>query len=466
MTSVELEKKAITEEEVAKLWEAFQVFDGDASGAISSEELGQVMRSLGQSPNETELRDMIEEVDLDKSGSIDFEEFKMLMVSQQGDRQSRLKMSFSVFDEDGSGQITKNEMQDVMSPLGVTEPELDEIVKEADRDGNALIDFEEFCNLVPDESEIATGDRDSPVPVVSTQTTEISDSTAAAIESIATVVNEAASATIEPNLQDLQEPPSDCNREIARLKELLAQHPQAQKKRGTSRLQMQIGLFRLIQGAAYRSFRESFSANHETHLRVRNLPYRIVDFVQFVRSAIALYKGLGVVEATCNPLLDAVVKSVEDEYARLDDRIKNWKTLEKTPEMLAEQKAMLEARGKSASAKEKFAAGVEFAITIKKKSLNLRDIAEGVLAINELNRLRKRELSEEMAPPPAPSEGDPKEYLKKWNRVIISDASEEIDGAMMPVAYWYEDFMPKLLAAFSVSTAADIPLNTVPDEAA
>jgi Ca2+-binding EF-hand superfamily protein len=178
MTSGELEKKVMTEEEEAKLWEVFQVFDADASGAISSEELGQVMRSLGQSPNETELRDTIEEVDLDKSGSIDFEEFKRLMVSDSGDRQSRLKMSFSVFDEDGSGQITKNEMQDVMSPLGVTEPEIDEIVKEADRDGNALIDFEEFCNLVPDESEIATGDRDSPVPVVSTQTTEISDSTA------------------------------------------------------------------------------------------------------------------------------------------------------------------------------------------------------------------------------------------------------------------------------------------------
>ncbi|MEG5183524.1 EF-hand domain-containing protein [Microcoleus sp. B4-C3] len=463
MTSVELEKKSMTEEDVAKLWEAFQVFDADGSGAISSEELGQVMRSLGQSPNETELRDMIKEVDVDLSGSIDFEEFKMLMVSQQGDRQSRLKMAFSVFDEDGSGQITKNELQGVMSQFGLTEQELDEIIKEVDHDGDASIDFKEFCKLVPDESEITTGYQDSPVPVVSTQTTEISDSTAAAIASTATAIDEAASATIEPNLE---EAPTDSNPEIARLKELLAQHPQAENKRGTSRLQMQIGLFRLIQGAAYRSFRESFSANHETHLRVRNLPYRIADFVQFVRCAIGLYKGLGVVESACNPVLDAVVKSIEDEYARLQDRIKNWKTIEKTPEMLAEQKAMLEARGKSATAKEKFAAGVEFAITIKKKSLNLRDIAEGVLAINELNRLRKMELSEEMAPPPAKSEGDPKDYLKKWNRVILSDASEEIDGAMMPVAYWYEDFMPKLLAAFSVSTAAEIPFNTVPDEAA
>ncbi|MEG4231495.1 EF-hand domain-containing protein [Microcoleus sp. Pol11C3] len=466
MTSVELEKKAMTEEEEAKLWEAFQVFDADGSGAISSEELGQVMRSLGQSANETELREMIEEVDLDKSGSIDFEEFKILMMSQQGDRQSRLKKSFSVFDENGSGQITKNEMQDVMSEFGLTEPELDEIIEEADHDGNALIDFEEFCTLIPDEPEITTADRDSPIPVVSTQTTEISDSTAAALESIATPVNEAASATIEPNLEYLQEPPTGCNREIARLKELLAQHPQAEKKRGTSRLEMQIGLFRLIQGAAYRSFRESFSANHETHLRVRNLPYRIVDFVRFVRSAIALYKGLGVVESACNPLLDAVVKSLEDEYGRLEHRIKNWQTIEKTPEMLAEEKAMLEARGKSATAKEKFGAAVELAITIKKDSLNLRDIAEGVLAINELNRLRNQELSENMAPPPPKSEGDHKEYLKKWNRVILSEASEEIDGAMMPVAYWYEDFMPKLLAAFSVFTTADIPFNTVPDEAA
>lgn len=465
MTSVDLEKKAMTEEEVAKLWEAFKVFDADGSGSISSEELGQVMRSLGQSPNETELRDMIKEVDVDLSGSIDFEEFKMLMVSQIGDRQSRLKLSFSVFDEDGSGQITKDEMQGVMSQFGLTEQELDEIIKEVDHDGDASIDFEEFCKLVPDESELTTGYQDSPVPIVSTQTTEISDSTAAAIASTATAINEAASvATIEPNLEEA--PTDDSNPEIARLKELLAQHPQTEQKRGTSRLQMQIGLFRLIQGAAYRSFRESFSANHQTHLRVRNLPYRIVDFVQFVRSSIGLYKGLGIVDSACNPLLDAVVKSLEDEYARLEARIKNWKTIEKTPEMLAEQKAMLEARGKSASAKEKFAAGVEFAITIKKKSLNLRDIAEGVLAINELNRLRKMELSEEMAPPPAQSKGDPKEYLKKWNRVIVSDASEKIDGAMMPVAYWYEDFMPKLLTAFSVCTAADIPLNTVPDEAA
>ena len=48
---------------------------------------------------------------------------------------------------------------------------------------------------------------------------------------------------------------------------------------GTSTLQLQIGFFRLLQGAAYRSFRESFSANSETHLRAYDLPYSIRDFV-------------------------------------------------------------------------------------------------------------------------------------------------------------------------------------------
>jgi Ca2+-binding EF-hand superfamily protein len=462
MISVDFEKTTLSEQEVEKLWEAFKVFDEDGSGAISAEELGQIMRSLGQSPNDTELRDMIKEVDVDLSGSIDFEEFKALMVSRQGDRKSRLKLAFSVFDENGSGQITADEMHAVMRQFGLTDEELDEIVKEVDHDGDASIDFEEFCKLVPD-SETTTGYKDSPIAVSSSlETTATSNSTAVDTDNTAHTVHTAA-VTTEPVPE---EAPTEIDAEVARLKELLAQHPQSEKTCGTSRLQMQIGLFRLLQGAAYRCFRESFSANHETHLRVRSLPYRITDFVQFVHYAIALYKGLGVVEAACHPVLDAVVKSIEDEYARLENRIQNWKTVEKTKEMLAEEKAILEARGKSATVKEKFAAGVEFAITIKKKSLSLRDIAEGVLAINELNRLRKMELNEELAPETPQSEGDPKEYLKKWNRVILNNASEEVDGAMMPVAYWYEDFMPKLLAAFSVSTAADIQSNTVPDEAA
>ncbi|GAB4289383.1 MAG: hypothetical protein Fur0025_23800 [Oscillatoriaceae cyanobacterium] len=441
MTSAEMTKSTISEAEVQKLWEAFTVFDADGSGAISVEELGQVVRSLGQNPSDIELREMIKEVDVDASGTIDFEEFKALMVAQRGDRLSRLKLAFSVFDEDGSGHITAEEMKEVMGQFGLTEPELEEMLKEVDFDGDGSIDFEEFCKLVPEQTTAKTY-TDSPAvttpPKPSTPTT----------------TTPAPAASSAPTS------------ELDQLKQLLSQHPRQEQGRGTSRLQMQIGLFRLVQGAAYRSFRENFSANSETHLRAKNLPYRIGDFTKFVEKAIGLYKGLGIVDPACHPVLDAVVESIQAEYARLQQRIANWATIEKTPEMLAEEQAMLEARSKSTTVREKFAAGVEFAITMKKKHISLSDVVEGVLAINELNRLRQMDLNQEMAPPPPPSGEDPKEYLKKWNRVIIDNADEQIDGAMMPAVYWYEDFMPKLLAAFSVTSPADIQENTVPNEAA
>ena len=49
------------------------LIDGD--GTITTKELGVVMRSLGQNPTETELQDMVNEVDADGNGTIDFNEF-------------------------------------------------------------------------------------------------------------------------------------------------------------------------------------------------------------------------------------------------------------------------------------------------------------------------------------------------------------------------------------------------------
>ena len=51
------------------------LFDKDGDGTITTKELGTVMRSLGQNPTEDELQEMILEVDVDGSGSIDFQEF-------------------------------------------------------------------------------------------------------------------------------------------------------------------------------------------------------------------------------------------------------------------------------------------------------------------------------------------------------------------------------------------------------
>ena len=67
-------------EQIAEFKEAFALFDKDSDGSITTSELGTVMRSLGQNPTEAELEDMINEVDVDGNGTIDFPEFLTLMA--------------------------------------------------------------------------------------------------------------------------------------------------------------------------------------------------------------------------------------------------------------------------------------------------------------------------------------------------------------------------------------------------
>lgn len=49
-------------------------------GQITTKELGTVMRSLGQNPSESELQDMINEVDADNNGTIDFPGMESYML--------------------------------------------------------------------------------------------------------------------------------------------------------------------------------------------------------------------------------------------------------------------------------------------------------------------------------------------------------------------------------------------------
>lgn len=51
-------------------------------GCITVEELATVIRSLDQNPTEEELLDMINEVDVDGNGSIEFTEFLSLMAKK------------------------------------------------------------------------------------------------------------------------------------------------------------------------------------------------------------------------------------------------------------------------------------------------------------------------------------------------------------------------------------------------
>ena len=142
----------LTDEQIAEFKEAFQIFDKDGDGSITTKELGTVMRSLGQNPSDDEIRQMIIDVDEDKSETIDFKEFLGLMAKKmkENDSEDELIEAFKVFDRDGNGKISAHELRYVMLSSGedLTEQDIQEMVLEADTDGDGFIDYEEFVRIM------------------------------------------------------------------------------------------------------------------------------------------------------------------------------------------------------------------------------------------------------------------------------------------------------------------------------
>uniref|UniRef100_A0AAV1VGM8 Calmodulin n=1 Tax=Peronospora matthiolae TaxID=2874970 RepID=A0AAV1VGM8_9STRA len=146
----------LTEEQIAEFKEAFSLFDKDGDGTITTKELGTVMRSLGQNPTEAELQDMINEVDADGNGTIDFPEFLTMMARKMKDTDSEEEIleAFKVFDKDGNGFISAAELRHIMTNLGekLTDEEVDEMIREADIDGDGQINYEEFVKMMMSNS--------------------------------------------------------------------------------------------------------------------------------------------------------------------------------------------------------------------------------------------------------------------------------------------------------------------------
>ncbi|KAM9614502.1 calcium-binding protein 8 isoform 2-T6 [Morphnus guianensis] len=78
----------ISVEELDEIREAFRVLDRDGNGFISKQELGMAMRSLGYMPSEVELAIIMQRLDMDGDGQVDFDEFMTILgpklVSSEG----------------------------------------------------------------------------------------------------------------------------------------------------------------------------------------------------------------------------------------------------------------------------------------------------------------------------------------------------------------------------------------------
>ena len=134
--------------------DAFEMFDKDKDGTITAKELANVMETLtGEKPSLDEINSMmIKEVDLNSDGKIELEEFITLMMKNSPDTQQEEEVinAFRVFDKEGNGLIQKDEQKHIMMTIGdkMTEDEADEMIHEADIDGDGTINYEEFVRMM------------------------------------------------------------------------------------------------------------------------------------------------------------------------------------------------------------------------------------------------------------------------------------------------------------------------------
>merc|ERR1712183_490436 len=146
--------KELTPEQQNEIKEAFELFDTDGSGSIDTKELKVAMRALGFEPKQEEIAKMIGDVDDDGSGTIKYPEFLKMMTFKilNRDPKEEILKAFKLFtgEDKWNQRVSFKHLQRVAKELGerMTDEELQEMIDEADTDGDGEVNEEEFLRIM------------------------------------------------------------------------------------------------------------------------------------------------------------------------------------------------------------------------------------------------------------------------------------------------------------------------------
>merc|ERR1711872_368785 len=146
----------LANDEIKCLKVCFDLFDTKKQDYLSADDLGEIMRAMGFRPTEEELVELVNEIDEDGSGQIEFAEFCQLCATflvEDPDIETmkkELKDAFRIYDKEGQGFITTETLRGLIGELlaPLTDEELEGIIDELDEDGSGSMDFDEFCEMM------------------------------------------------------------------------------------------------------------------------------------------------------------------------------------------------------------------------------------------------------------------------------------------------------------------------------
>uniref|UniRef100_A0A8C8RHU4 EF-hand domain-containing protein n=1 Tax=Pelusios castaneus TaxID=367368 RepID=A0A8C8RHU4_9SAUR len=108
------------------------------------------IRALGYEPKKEEMKKIISEVDKEGSGKINFDSFLYAMTQKMPESKEDILKAFKLFDDNGTGKISFQNLKRVASEIGenLTDEELQEMIDEADVDGDGEVNEQEFLRII------------------------------------------------------------------------------------------------------------------------------------------------------------------------------------------------------------------------------------------------------------------------------------------------------------------------------
>merc|ERR1712166_1476830 len=144
----------LSEEEIAEFREIFNLVDLDKGGTISKDELKQLMNTLGLKPTQEELNQMVDEIDSDGNGEIDFDEFVTVMSRKVNTSYTpaQVKGAFKVFERDcPSGFVSMAALERALTTYGSEKLSLNdaqELLSQIEPDDSGMVNYVEFVNMM------------------------------------------------------------------------------------------------------------------------------------------------------------------------------------------------------------------------------------------------------------------------------------------------------------------------------
>lgn len=146
-----LATQIVSKDEIHRLTAVFKMIDTNGDGKITKPELmQQYLKFVGEKQAFKIVDSVMEQVDLDQNGKIDYLEFlKACMNYKKNLSKENLLRVFGIFDQDDNGEITLDEIKSILGrQQQISDSELEDIIREVDKNNDGKINLREFIRYI------------------------------------------------------------------------------------------------------------------------------------------------------------------------------------------------------------------------------------------------------------------------------------------------------------------------------